>query len=104
MIVEEGEFSVLYECNPEKNEQCNKKSCSINGGPCHQTTNVMYAKDSTKATMVIPMSQEAFDELKNEDGAAIEVSIDVAKPEFPGDLVQLNAPRNRGERRHGRQK
>ena len=26
-----------YRCNPEKNQECTKESCFINGGPCKRT-------------------------------------------------------------------
>ena len=92
MIAQEGEFSVFYECNPEKNVQCGKEHCHINGGPCTQTKNVMYAVDATKATMIIPMSQEEFNELKNEEG---EVAVSFEKTAAPAKL------QNRKESRHG---
>lgn len=28
----------LYRCNPEKNTECRKTACYINGGPCEFTT------------------------------------------------------------------
>lgn len=35
----------VFECNPVKNINCNKKSCYINNGPCHETKNKEYAKE-----------------------------------------------------------
>ena len=28
----------IYPCDPEKNAECKKRSCYINGGPCKKTT------------------------------------------------------------------
>ena len=92
MIAQEGEFSVLYECDPAKNEKCKKTDCHLTGGLCSKTRNVLYAKDATKAIMVIPMSQEEFNELKNEEG---EVAVSFEKTAAPAKL------QNRKESRHG---
>lgn len=34
----------LYECDTDKNIECNKKNCFINGGECMQTNNRNFAK------------------------------------------------------------
>ena len=34
----------LYHCDPEKNTECPKKHCHINGGDCHLTTHRKYRK------------------------------------------------------------
>lgn len=33
----------LFWCDPEKNTECTKECCHINGGPCWLTTNKEYA-------------------------------------------------------------
>lgn len=35
---------VLYKCDPEKNIECKKTMCYINGGECYRTLNAEYAK------------------------------------------------------------
>lgn len=37
----------VYECDPEKNTECTKESCFINGGPCHMTTYEELKKEKT---------------------------------------------------------
>ena len=46
-IINDGTYSAgdLYECDPEKNTECNKRGCFINGGECRHTTRVEYAKE-----------------------------------------------------------
>lgn len=61
--MEEGQFKVFYECDPKKHTKCPKTSCKLHGGVCHRTTNVMYAEDPTKPLLVIPMTQEIYDEI-----------------------------------------
>lgn len=36
------EFKKLYVCDIEKNKECKKTGCIINGGPCRHTTNPEY--------------------------------------------------------------
>lgn len=38
----------LYLCDTEKNTECNKRNCHINGGECIQTDNKEYAKRKIK--------------------------------------------------------
>lgn len=52
----------FFTCDPDKNVNCKKTACYINGGPCMQTTNIAYAKNAN-VKLVIPMSQEEYDEL-----------------------------------------
>lgn len=33
----------FYKCNPEKNTECEKTNCYINGGDCECTTHKEYA-------------------------------------------------------------
>lgn len=40
----EEEKRTLFECDPEKNKDCRKTACFINGGECHQTQHLKYAK------------------------------------------------------------
>lgn len=35
----------LYDCDPEKNAECRKTGCYINGGECRHTTHAEYAKE-----------------------------------------------------------
>lgn len=44
----------LFLCDPEKNTECSKTNCHINGGDCSHTRKGIYAKDPSKVTMVIP--------------------------------------------------
>lgn len=34
----------LYECDPQKNDECSKSGCYLNGGPCHLTTQEKYKR------------------------------------------------------------
>lgn len=38
----------FYVCDPEKNTECNKSICHINGGPCHHTKNPECKKEEKK--------------------------------------------------------
>ena len=46
-IINDGTYSVgnIYECDPEKNTECNKRGCYINGGECRHTTHAEYVKE-----------------------------------------------------------
>lgn len=37
----------VYECDPEKNTDCTKESCFINGGPCFMTVYEEFKKEET---------------------------------------------------------
>lgn len=39
---------VYYECDPEKNKDCKKTACYINGGPCHHTKRPECKKEEKK--------------------------------------------------------
>lgn len=34
----------IYKCDPNKNVNCEKRSCYINGGECYMTTDKKYEK------------------------------------------------------------
>lgn len=36
----------LYICDPNKNTECSKTSCYINGGPCFHTTKKEYSNEN----------------------------------------------------------
>ena len=38
----------LYECDPEKNTECTKEGCFIDGGPCHMTVYEEFKKERTE--------------------------------------------------------
>lgn len=57
----EPETNVFFECDPEKNTQCGKESCHINGGPCHLTKKRIYANNPDKITIIIPTDGKEFD-------------------------------------------
>lgn len=66
-------YAILYECDPDKNIACNRKNCAlrplISGmpGPCHQTTNINFAKQPLETVkFVFPMSEEEFKALGKE--------------------------------------
>ncbi len=40
-----SEETALFVCDPEKNTECTKESCYINGGECHHTTHKEYAEE-----------------------------------------------------------
>jgi hypothetical protein len=46
-IINDGTYSAgdLYECDPEKNTECRKTGCYINGGECRHTTHAEYSRD-----------------------------------------------------------
>jgi hypothetical protein len=49
----------LFPCDPEKNTECNKRGCFINGGPCSKTRKLAFAKQPlTTVTMVFEASEE----------------------------------------------
>lgn len=68
-----------FECDPNLNIYCSKKSCFINDGPCHATTKVECAsKPIRTAKLVMPMSnEEALDLVKDTaDKATLQAAID----------------------------
>ena len=38
------EAPVLYACDPDKNTECRKTGCYLNGGECYQTKHLKYAR------------------------------------------------------------
>lgn len=49
---------VMYECDPLKHTGCSKKNCFINGGPCHQTKKLEFARQPVKkVNMVLPVDE-----------------------------------------------
>jgi hypothetical protein len=44
----------MFKCDPEKNIECKKTGCYLNGGPCKYTRYMKYAKDPSKVTLIIP--------------------------------------------------
>lgn len=47
-----------YVCDPEKNVNCKKTNCHLNGGPCKHTANINYAKQPVeKVRLVVPMER-----------------------------------------------
>ena len=38
------EYDTLYHCDPEKNTECPKTHCHINGGDCRLTTHRKYRR------------------------------------------------------------
>lgn len=38
------EDPVLYACDPDKNTECRKTGCYLNGGECYQTKHLKYAR------------------------------------------------------------
>lgn len=38
----------VYRCDPEKNRDCRKTGCYINGGDCYQTQHPEYAKEERR--------------------------------------------------------
>lgn len=59
--------TVMYECDPLKHVNCSKKNCFINGGPCHQTKQLEFARQPVqKAHMVMPVDEELHRELMSQ--------------------------------------
>lgn len=42
----------MYECDPNKNNNCPKDVCCANGGPCKNTYNKDFARHGTAPKMV----------------------------------------------------
>lgn len=51
-------MELIYECDPNKNTICSKTACSINGGPCKNTTDYKYAKQPVILEGIIKMTDE----------------------------------------------
>ena len=55
---------VHYVCDPEKNTQCKKTFCHINGGPCCSTRHLEYAKQPvTTCRLMLPVDEEMAEAL-----------------------------------------
>lgn len=64
-----SDYRPIYFCDPEKNTECSKTGCVINGGPCRRTANVNYAVRDKNGFPVEDRSwdfNEAEEELQNE--------------------------------------
>ena len=53
-------FPKLYECDPQKNTECNKRNC---GNPCKHTTRKEFARE--------PSGSELLGNEKNPDGVCV---------------------------------
>ena len=40
---------IIYECDPQKNTECDKSDCLINGGVCFMTNKAEYSKEGATA-------------------------------------------------------
>ena len=66
---------VHYVCDPEKNTQCKKTNCHINGGPFTPTKQLKIAKQPVEnATMNSPMSQKETAEVGLEVGNVLVIN------------------------------
>lgn len=72
--------TILYNCDPNKNTDCSKKSCYLNGGPCNKTKLIEYAKVPIDTAQMI-----------------LDTDLEDITEEKPIAFI----PRNRQERRHG---
>lgn len=43
---------ILFTCDPEKNPNCSKTGCYLNGGQCSSTTHPEYAKQDENGYLV----------------------------------------------------
>lgn len=43
---------ILFTCDPEKNPNCSKTGCYLNGGKCSSTTHPEYAKQDENGYLV----------------------------------------------------
>ena len=61
IYVNEDNFDIVFECDKEKNKECNKKNC----GYCHRTTDTRYAKEynsqsNIKETLIKELQETLF--------------------------------------------
>lgn len=56
-------MDIYYKCNPEKNYECAKVHCFINGGPCTQTKNKEFADDTDHVRLVVPLDKEDYESI-----------------------------------------
>ena len=55
------EVKYVYECDPEKNVECKKETCFVNGGACEMTHQLEYAKAFSKTYTIIPRAMHESD-------------------------------------------
>lgn len=57
---ETGERVIFYECDPEKNKECEKSFCHREGevGFCSKTTNPEYAKEGSRSWYAVKKQPE----------------------------------------------
>ena len=66
-------MSKLYLCDPNKNAECKKTACHINGGSCRMTTDILSAKilvdpeDGKKYRVCNEFTQGSFDNVYMEE-------------------------------------
>lgn len=48
-----SEKVILYECDPEKNQECRKHGCYIHAGRCHKTTKPECAKKNENGEPIV---------------------------------------------------
>lgn len=63
-------MNFLYLCDPEKNTECNKKSCFINSGPCNKTFNINFAAQPVGTVTVVLDANESEDLLEVDNEGA----------------------------------
>ena len=63
-------MNFLYLCDPEKNTECNKKSCFINGGPCNKTSNINFAAQPVGTVTAVLDTNESEDLLEVDNEGA----------------------------------
>ena len=55
--------TILYICDPEKNTECSKEECHINGGQCRCTEDSRYAKRINNGKLLIALGVDAIQEM-----------------------------------------
>jgi hypothetical protein len=66
-IEEEVNMNVLYLCDPDKNPECKKTNCFLNGGGCKSTFDLNKAKQPlTTVTLGFNVTKEEFEEITKE--------------------------------------
>ena len=54
-------YSVLYMCDPDKNEACNKFACYLNDGPCKCTAHKENAKTGENDKPIVALASDYYD-------------------------------------------
>jgi hypothetical protein len=49
---------VVYICDPEKNHECTKERCFLNGGPCRCTAFTDFAKTGEKSKPIVALATD----------------------------------------------